>query len=74
MEYAICGAQNGAMIDDGEGGEIPEEMPKASNELETFIMFASDREMEIMFGKNVDKDLYNCFDDAQYEIDRWLNL
>ena len=37
-------------------------------------MFASDREMEIMFGKNIDKGLYNCFDDAQFRIDRWLNL
>lgn len=37
-------------------------------------MSASDREMEIMFRKNVDKDLYSCFDDAQFKIDGWLNL
>ena len=74
MEYAVCGARNGAMIDDGEGGEIPEEMPKASNELDSFIMFAKDEEMMIMFGDHIDDDLYNCFDDAQFRIDRWLNL
>lgn len=74
MEYTICGARTGAMIDDGEGGEIPEEMPKASNELDSFIMFAKDKEMMIMFGDHIDDDLYNCFDDAQFRIDRWLNL
>ena len=74
IEYTICGARNGAMIDDGEGGEIPAEMPKASNELDTFINFAKDEEMKIMFGDHIDDDLYKCFDDAQYRIDRWLNL
>ncbi len=39
-----------------------------------FIMFAKDEEMMIIFGDHIGDDLYSCFDDAQFRIDRWLNL